>query len=74
MGMKGASSVSQRLLQKLELPADFRAISTLEEEALIVKAVAGVDSEMLNLFRAYGSKDLLTFVRFARALAGRDAV
>ena len=62
-----------RLLQDLELPAGFETISLPEEEALVVRAVAP-EGELLNLFRAYGTKDLLTFVRFARAVAGTGVV
>ena len=68
VGLRGVNKTVQRLLQNSELPDGFQPITEAEEDRLMVKAVA-VDREMLTLFRAHGSEDLLTFIRFARALS-----
>ncbi len=64
---RGAASTLERLMKRLTFPEGFQPISDAEEEELVA-AAAGMPDAYLSLFRAYGTKDPATFLRYARVL------
>ena len=58
-------------MKRLTFPEGFQPISDAEEEELVA-AAAGMPDAYLSLFRAYGTKDPATFLRYARVLRQRS--
>ncbi|KAK9817969.1 hypothetical protein WJX72_005108 [[Myrmecia] bisecta] len=66
-GYRGATHSLDRLLRHLSLPANFEPISEEEEQALVLAGCSETNSALLALFQAYATKDLATFLTYARA-------